>query len=58
MYQEYCSLLKDDQKLADEEWFEEVDKHVFTFKHKVDNWLKEAETKQAVKKVYSEKGSK
>ena len=58
VYQEYCSLLEDDQKLADEEWFEEVDEHVFTFKHKVDNWLKEAETKQAVKKVYSEKGSK
>ena len=44
VHQEYHSLLEDDEKLADEEWFEEVDQHMFTFKHKVYNWLKEAET--------------
>ena len=48
----------DDEKFADEEWFEEVDEHVFTFKHKVYNWLKEAETERSAKKVYSKKGSK
>ena len=48
----------DDEKFADEEWFEEVDEHVFTFKHKVYNWLKEAETEQSAKKTYSKKGSK
>ena len=36
VYQEYHSLL-DDEKLADEEWFEEVDERVLTFKHKVYN---------------------
>ena len=34
------ALLEDDEKLADEVWFEEVVEHVFTFKHKVYNWLK------------------
>ena len=51
-------MLKDDEKLAYEEWFEEVDERVFTFKHKVYNWLKEAETERSSKKVYSKKGSK
>ena len=58
MHQEYYSLLEDDEKLADEELFEEVDEHVFTFKHKVYNWLKEAETEQSPKKTYSNKAPK
>ena len=58
MHQEYHSLLEDDEKLADEEWFEEVDERVFTFKHKVYNWLKEEETELSAKKAYSKKGSK
>ena len=44
--QEYHPLLEDDEKLADEEWFE-VDECVFTFKYRVYNWLKEAETEQS-----------
>ena len=58
MHQEYCSLLENDEKLADEEWFEEVDERVFTVKHKVYNWLKEAETELSSNKLYSRKGSK
>ena len=58
VHQEYHYLLEDDEKLADEEWFEEVDERVFTFKHKVYKWLKEAETEQSAKKAYSKKGSK
>ena len=38
LHQGYQSLLEDDEKLADEEWFEEVDELVFRFKHKVYNW--------------------
>ena len=45
MRQKYHSFLEDNEKLADEEWFEEVDECVFTFKHRVYNWLKEAKTK-------------
>ena len=37
VHQEYHSLLEDDGKLTDEEWFEEVDERAFTFKHKVYN---------------------
>ena len=58
VHQEYHSLLEDDGKLADEEWFEEVDERVFTFKHKVYNWPIKAETEQSAKKAYSKKGSK
>ena len=43
--------------LADEEWFEEVDERAFTFKHKVYNCLKEAETERSAKKAYSKKRS-
>ena len=43
-HQEYHSLLEDDEKLADEEWFEEADERVFTSKHKVYNWLKEGKS--------------
>ena len=58
VYQEYHSVLRDDEKLADERWFEEVDERIFTFKHKVYNWLKEAETELSAKKTYSKNGSK
>ena len=58
MHQEYYSLLENDEELADEEWFEEVDERVFTVKHKVYNWLKEAETERSSNKLYSRKGSK
>ena len=58
VHQEYHSLLEDDEKLADEKWFEEVDESVFTFNHRAHNWLTEAETEQSFKKLYSKKGSK
>ena len=31
VYQEYHSPVEDDEKLADEEWLEEVDERVFIF---------------------------
>ena len=33
-------------KYNDDEWFEEVDERVFTLKHKVCNWLEDAEAEQ------------
>ena len=44
--EEYCSLLDESGKYNDDGWFEEVDERVFTFKHKVHNWLKDAEAQQ------------
>ena len=41
--QGYQSLLAEEEKPTDEEWFEEVDERVFTFKHQVHNWLRDAE---------------
>ena len=45
-HEEYHSLLKKPDKCNNGEWFEEVDKRVFRFKHKLHNWLKDAEVKQ------------
>ena len=39
---EYQHLLTEDDFLADNQWFEGQDKKIFSFKHKVAKWLKEA----------------
>ena len=43
VHEEYHSLLDEPDKCNDNEWFEEVDERVFTFKHNVHHWLKGAE---------------
>ena len=43
VHQEYYSLQDEEEKPTDEEWFEEVDESVFTFKCQVHNWLRDAE---------------
>ena len=43
VHQEYHSLLDEEEKPTEKEWFEEVDEHVFTFKHQVPNWLRDSE---------------
>ena len=45
--QGYQSLLAEEEKPTDEEWFEEVNERVFTFKHQVHSWLRDAEMKRA-----------
>ena len=44
---EYQHLLTEDDFLADNQWFEGQDKKIFSFKHKVVKWLKEAELNKA-----------
>ena len=39
---EYQSLLTDEEQVADSEWYDQFDE-VFSFKHKMFKWLKEAE---------------
>lgn len=56
-HEEYYSLLEDDENLADEERFE-GDERLFTLKHKICNWLKEAKTEPSANKAYSKKGLK
>ena len=59
VHEKYHSLLDEPDKCNDDEWFEEVDERVFTFKHKVHNWLKDAEVEQGHSSKRSSKiGSK
>ena len=46
VHEEYHSLLKESDKYKYDAWFEEVKERVFTFKHKVYNWLKDDEAEQ------------
>ena len=43
---EYQHLLTDDELLADSQWFEKQHERIFSFKHKIIKWLKEAELKK------------
>ena len=46
VHEEYYSLLDEPDKCNDDEWFEEVDDKMFTFKTKVRNWLNDTEVEQ------------
>ena len=35
VYEEYHSVLEEENKLESEEWFEKVDEYVFIFKHRL-----------------------
>ena len=60
VHQEYHSLLDEDEKPTDEEWFAEmVDKLLFTFEHQVHNWLRDPEMERAnTYRQFSKKSSK
>ena len=59
VHEEYHSSLDDPDKCNDYEWFEDVEERVFTFKHKVHNWLKDSEIEQGHSSKRSSKiGSK
>ena len=57
VHQEYNSLLDDDNRERDNEWFDETDSQACSFKRKVHSWLREAEKKDEASKK-SSKGSK
>ena len=40
---EHCKILNPEEQSNEEDHFEDVDKRVFIFKHKVRKWLKDAE---------------
>ena len=42
-HEEHCKILKPEEQANEEDHFEDVDQRVFIFKHKVRNWLKDAE---------------
>ena len=41
--EEYQSLLTNEEQATDSEWYDQFDENVFSFKHKMVKWLKEAE---------------
>ena len=55
-HEEYQSLLGDEDCQADSRWFDEFDERVFSFKHKMIKWLKEADLNN--EEVKSRKSSK
>ena len=55
VHQEYYSLLDEEENPTDEEWFEEVEEHVFIFKLQVLKRLRNAEMKRANKSTISYK---
>ena len=42
-HEEYNALLEDEARLKEEEWFDDIDNQVFSFKRKITCWLKNAE---------------
>ena len=39
-------MLDDDERAGEDDWFDELDNRVFTFKRKTHNWLRSAETER------------
>ena len=46
-------MLEEENKLESEEWFEKIDERVFSFKHRVHNWLNDAEIEEAKSATHS-----
>ena len=46
-HEEYCKLLDAENQQHEELWFDDLDQDVFSFKHRVHSWLKEAAQKSS-----------
>ena len=46
IHEEYSQLLDDDERAAQDDWFDDLDKTVCTFKSKIHSWLRNAETER------------
>ena len=46
VHKEYNSVLQPDKLEIDEEWFDDVEHSLCAFKHKIDNWMKDAEAEK------------
>ena len=46
IHEEYSQVLDDDERAGEDDWFDELDNRVFTFKRKTHNWLRSAETER------------
>ena len=41
VHQQHCKLLSDEEQHTDNQWFKDLDKKVFSFKHHIYNWVRE-----------------
>ena len=57
-YEEHCKILKSEKQSNEKDHFEDVDQRVFIFKHKVWNWLKDAEVEYDKESKSSGRSSK
>ena len=46
IYEEYNQLLDDDKRADEDDWFDDLDNRVCTFKRKIHSWLRSAETER------------
>ena len=46
IHEEYSQVLDDDERADEDDWFDDLDKKVCTFKRKIHNWLRSAETER------------
>ena len=44
-HEEYCELVDADDQKHQVNWLDDLDQDVFSFKHKIHNWLKESDNK-------------
>ena len=44
IHKEYSQVLDDDERAGQDDWFDDLDNKVRTFKRKIHNWLRSAET--------------
>ena len=57
-HEEHCKILKPEEQSNEEDHFEDVNQRVFIFKHKVRNWLKDAQDEYDKKSKSSGRSSK
>ena len=55
---QYHNKLEDFQQIEDDNWFDEIDHNIFTFKHLVHNYIQDSEENRSRKSLKSSKSKK
>ena len=53
IHEEHSQVLDDDERAGEDDWFDDLDNKVCTFKRKIHNWLRSAETEMRSSKKSS-----
>ena len=46
IHEEYSQVLDDDERAGEDDWFDDIDNKVYTFKRKIHNWFRNAQTER------------